>query len=103
MKKVHIALATMVIAFSSTSFADIRVTDSPNGAWVKVTDNGQPVANATVSLENYPQVRQTFKTGESGRVFIPISVTNSRSIKFRAVTEEGMVYSRYAFHSDKKR
>ncbi|MCW8327657.1 hypothetical protein MD588_02460 [Photobacterium sp. SDRW27] len=103
MKKLHFVLATAVLTFSATSSADIRVTDTQNGAWVKVTDNGQPAVNATVSLENYPQVGQTFQTGENGRVFIPISVNNSRSIKFKAVTQEGIVYSRFAFHSDSKR
>lgn len=103
MKKVNIVLATMAIAFSSTSFADLRVTNSQNGAWVKVTENGQPAVNATVSIENFPQVSKTFQTDEDGRVFIPLSLNNSRSLKYKAVTEEGNVHSRFAFHTDKKR
>lgn len=103
MRKTHIILAAMAIAFSSASLADLRVSSMSNGAWVKVTENGQPAANATVSLVNVPQVRQTFQTSENGRVFLPISLNNSRSIKFKAVTEDGNVYSRFAFHSDKKR
>lgn len=103
MKKVNIVLTSLMLAFSSTSFADIRVTNTQNGAWVKVTDSGQPAANATVSLVNLPQVRQTYQTDENGRVFVPISLNNSRSIKFKAVTEEGNTYSRFAFHGDKRR
>lgn len=103
MKRVSIVLATMAIAFSSASFADIQVTSTQNGAWVKVTDNGQPAANAMVTIENLPQVRKSFQTDENGRVYIPLSLNKSSSLKFKAVTEEGNVHSRFAFHGDRRR
>lgn len=102
MRKTHLVLAAMAMTFSSVSLADLRVSSMSHGAWVTVTEQGHPAANATVSLVNVPQVRQTFQTDENGRVFLPISINNSRSIKFKAVTEEGNVYSRFAFHSDKR-
>ena len=59
--------ATAVIVMSSSAFADIRVADTHNGAWVTVTENGQPAANATVSVANVPQQRQSYKTDANGR------------------------------------
>lgn len=103
MKKVNIVLSSIMIAFSSMSFADISITDTQNGAWVTVTDGGQPSANATVSIENQPQVRSTFQTDDSGRVFVPLSLNHSRSVKYKAVTEDGNEYSRFAFHGVQKR
>jgi len=103
MKKSNIVLSSVMIAFSSMSFADISISDTQNGAWVKVTDNGQPSANAVVSIENQPQVRSTYQTDDSGRVFIPLSLNSSRSIKYKAVTEDGNEFNRYAFHGVQKR
>ncbi|UTV28817.1 DUF4198 domain-containing protein [Photobacterium atrarenae] len=103
MNKVQLVLAAATVTMSSAAFADIKISDRENGAWVTVTHEGAPAANATVSIVNLPQVRQKYKTDENGRVFLPISVTNSRSVKFRAVTQEGNVYSKFAFHADKKR
>ncbi|MEJ2763818.1 hypothetical protein VV869_07530 [Photobacterium sp. MCCC 1A19761] len=103
MKKAQLVLAAAAVAMSTSAFADIKISDRENGAWVTVTHQGAPAANATVSVVNLPQVRQKYQTDENGRVFLPISVTNSRSVKYRAVTQEGNVYSKFAFHSDKKR
>lgn len=103
MKKVNIALSSVLIAFSSMSFADISISDTQNGAWVKVTDNGQPSANAVVSVENQPQVKGTYQTDDSGRVFIPLSLNSSRSVKYKAVTEDGSEFNRFAFHGVQKR
>lgn len=98
MKKVSIALASLMMGFSAMSYADIQVTDTQNGAWVTVTDGGQPSVNAVVSVVNQPQASNTFRTDESGRVFIPLSLNHSRSVKYKAVTESGGEYSRFAFH-----
>ncbi|MDO6496777.1 hypothetical protein [Photobacterium sanguinicancri] len=98
MKKSNIVLASMLIAFSSMSFAGLKVVDSQNGAWVTVTDNGKPVADAVVSATNVPQSKSEFKTNEKGRVFIPLTMNHSKSVKFKAVTPEGKEMSRFAFH-----
>lgn len=103
MEKVNVVLSSIMIAFSSISLADISVSDTQSGAWVTVTENGQPAANATVSLKNLPHNRNTFQTNEKGRVFVPLSLNHSRSIKYVAVTEDGNKYSRYAFHGEHKR
>ncbi|MCG7587071.1 hypothetical protein [Photobacterium sp. OFAV2-7] len=103
MKKVNIALSSVLIAFSSMSFADISISDTQNGAWVKVTDNGQPSANAVVSVENQSQVKGTYQTDDSGRVFIPLSLNSSKSVKYKAVTEDGNEFNRFAFHGVQKR
>lgn len=74
MLNLKVLTTTAVILMSSSAFADIRVADTHNGAWVTVTDNGQPAANATVSVANVPQQRGTYKTDENGRVFIPLTL-----------------------------
>ncbi|AJR06353.1 hypothetical protein C9J03_13380 [Photobacterium gaetbulicola] len=102
MSSLKVLTATAVIVMSSSAFADIRVADTHNGAWVTVTENGQPAANATVSVANVPQQRQSYKTDENGRVFIPLTLENSRSIKYKATTEGGKQSSRFAFHSTNK-
>ncbi|UXI02450.1 hypothetical protein [Photobacterium sp. TY1-4] len=102
MKKVSIALASLLMGFSALSYADIQVTDTQNGAWVTVTDGGQPSANAVVSVVNQPQAQNSFRTDDSGRVFIPLSLNHSRSVKYSAVTESGNEYSRFAFHGVRK-
>ncbi|MGF1885932.1 hypothetical protein L4D13_07290 [Photobacterium profundum] len=98
MKKSNIVIATMLIAFSSMSFAGLKVVDSPNGAWVTVTDNGKPVENAAVSAVNVPQSKAEFKTNDKGCVFVPLAINQSRSVKYKAVTQEGKEFSRFAFH-----
>ena len=102
MLNLKVLTTAAVILMSSSAFADIRVADTHNGAWVTVTDNGQPAANATVSVANVPQQRGTYKTDENGRVFIPLTLENSRSIKYKATTEDGKKSSRFAFHSTNK-
>lgn len=102
MKKSNVVLSTLLIAFSSVSFAGISVTDSNNGAWLTVTDKGQPAVNAMVSVENLPQIQSTFQTDSHGRVFVPLSLNRSTSVKYKAVTEDGQAFSRFAFHSDSR-
>ena len=102
MLNLKVLTTAAVILMSSSAFADIRVADTHNGAWVTVTNNGQPAANASVSVANVPQQRKTYKTDENGRVFIPLTLENSRSIKYRATTKDGKTSSRFAFHSTNK-
>lgn len=99
MSSLKVMTATAAILLSTSALADIRVADTHNGAWVTVTENGQPAANASVSVANVPQQRKTYQTDEKGRVFIPLTIEQSRSIKYKAKTESGRESSRYAFHS----
>ncbi|MGF1727132.1 hypothetical protein [Photobacterium nomapromontoriensis] len=102
MSSFKVLTTAAVILMSSSAIADIRVADTHNGAWVTVTENGQPAANASVSVANLPQQRKSYKTDEHGRVFIPLTLQNSRSIKYKATTESGKRSSRFAFHSTNK-
>ena len=102
MSSLKVLTVTAVIAMSTSAFADIRVADTHNGAWVTVTENGQPAANASVSVANVPQQKKSYTTDEKGRVFIPLTLENSRSIKYKAKTESGRESSRFAFHSTNK-
>ncbi|QUJ69289.1 hypothetical protein KDD30_21195 (plasmid) [Photobacterium sp. GJ3] len=102
MTSFKVLTATAVLLMSTSALADIRVTDTNNGAWVTVTENGQPAANASVSVANVPQQRKTFTTDERGRVFIPLQLNASRSVKFEATTENGQKSSRYAFTGQNK-
>ncbi|KLV04578.1 MULTISPECIES: hypothetical protein [Photobacterium] len=99
MSSLKVITASAVLIMSSSAMADIRVADTQNGAWVTVTENGQPAANASVSVANVPQQRKMYKTDENGRVFIPLSLQSSRSVKYKATTEDGKQSSRFAFHS----
>ncbi|OAN17858.1 hypothetical protein A3K86_02775 [Photobacterium jeanii] len=98
MKKSNIVLTSMLIAFSSMSFAGMKVVDSQNGAWVTVTDNGKPVADAVVKATNVAQSQAEYKTNEKGRVFIPLTMNASKAVKYKAVTPEGKEFGRFAFH-----
>ncbi|OLQ72899.1 hypothetical protein BIT28_06865 [Photobacterium proteolyticum] len=100
MKKKILTLSTVLAVFSSFSFADISIADSNSGAWVTVSDSGKPSVNATVTVENQPQIKEIFKTNENGRVFVPLSINHSTSIKYKAVTEDGKTFSRFAFHGE---
>ncbi|OAN11247.1 hypothetical protein A3K86_20025 [Photobacterium jeanii] len=102
MSSLKVIAASAVLVMSSSAFADIRVSSNANGAWVTVTENGQPAPNAEVTVANVPQSRGTFKTDETGRVFIPLTLHNSRSVKYKAKTESGKESSRFAFHSTNK-
>lgn len=103
MKKVSLTLAAVLLSVSSLSYADIQVTDSENGAWIKVTENGKPAVNSVISVENQPQSLSSFNTDETGRVFIPLAMNHSSSVKFKAVTTDGNEYTRTAFHSVNKK
>jgi len=100
MKKKIIALSSVLLTISSVSFAGIRVADSHGGAWVTVTDDGQPAANAEITIENQPQIQATFKTNENGRVFVPISTNHSTSVKYKAKTSDGNSFETVVFHSE---
>ena len=98
MKSLNIAVTAILIAFSSSSSAGLQIIDSHNGAWVSITNGNLPAANAIVSVENVPQVSSEFITNRHGRVFIPLPFNSSRSVKYKATTENGKVFSRFQFH-----
>jgi len=103
MKILNTAIAVMCVVFSTVTFADMKIVDTANGAWVTVSEQGAPVVNAEVTVKNVPQSKGTYTTNENGRVFVPLSLNSSRSVKYNAVTDDGTEYTRYTFHSASKR
>lgn len=96
-------LVSTLILLSGNVLADIRVADTHNGAWVTVTHNGSPVEGAQVSVKNVPQQKKTYLTNESGRVFIPLTLENSRSIKYKVTKPNAeKSESRFVFHATNK-
>lgn len=96
-------IASGLILLSGTALADIRIADTHNGAWVSVSHDGSPIQGAQVTVKNVPQQKSTYITDKNGRVFIPLTLENSRSIKYE-VTKPGAKSSesRFAFHSTNK-
>ncbi len=103
MKLFNITVSIVCLAFSTMSLADMKIVNTTNGAWVTTSEHGMPAANSEVTVKNIPQSRGTYITNENGRVFIPLSLKNSRSVKYNAVTENGTEYNRYLFHSESER
>ncbi len=80
-----------LILMSGSALADIRVVDTESGAWVTVRDNnGNPEAGAMVKMTNVPQDKEVYTTNANGRVFIPITLERSRSIRLEAQSQDGM-------------
>ncbi|MGF1734880.1 hypothetical protein [Photobacterium satsumensis] len=102
MKKLIPTIMLTAMFIPSLVSAQIRVTDTHNGAWVSVYENNEPVPNASVTIANVPQVKKNYMTDSKGKVFIPLTLESSRSVKYKATTENGSTYSRYAFHSTNK-
>lgn len=98
MSSFKVLTATAIILMSSSVFADMRVVDTHDGAWVTITENGKPAVNASVSIANVPQQGQSYQTDESGRVFVPLTLEKSRTVQYKATTESGRESSRFAFH-----
>lgn len=91
-------LLTLSLIFGSSIFAvnampsqdlDIQVMPRTQGAWVTVTQNGQPVSGATVN--------DKYMTSVGGRVFVFVNGESPRSAEFIAVTPEGETISTRAF------
>lgn len=96
-------IASGLLLLSGTALADIRIADTHNGAWVSVSHNGSPIQGAEVTVKNVPQQKSTYITDESGRVFVPLTLENSRSIKYQVVKPGAKSpESRFAFHSSNK-
>ena len=96
-----IALSTILVASMSASAVELNITDSGSGIHVKATEQSAPAAGLKVNLTNVPQLNgTTFTTDERGRVFIPLSLNASRSVKVVASDDMDMsVASRTVFHS----
>ncbi|MDX1301530.1 hypothetical protein [Photobacterium sp.] len=96
-------IASGLLLLSGTTLADIRVADTHNGAWVSVSHDGSPIQGAEVTVKNVPQQKATYITDENGRVFIPLTLENSRSIKYQVTKPDATTSeSRFAFHSTNK-
>ncbi|PSW13184.1 hypothetical protein C9J01_10020 [Photobacterium rosenbergii] len=96
-----IALSTLLVASMSASAVDLNITDSGSGLHIKATDQSAPAAGLKVNVTNVPQLNgSSFTTDENGRVFIPLSLNASRSVKVVATDDMDMsVASRTVFHS----
>ncbi|KXF81416.1 hypothetical protein [Enterovibrio coralii] len=85
MKTTIIALAMVFGASAAVAMPshnlDLDVTPANGGAWVKLTQNGQPVSGASIN--------DHFMTGDNGRVFVYVDSEPAKSIEFIAVTPDG--------------
>lgn len=95
----QIAIAALMVSASSVTLADIRVIDTQAGSWVRVTEQGQPAANARVSVNNKSNRGRVFITNERGEVFIPLYTRHSQVLHYSVLTENGNEYSETALHT----
>ncbi|MGF1701150.1 hypothetical protein L4D09_12705 [Photobacterium makurazakiensis] len=102
MKNIIPTIILTAMFIPSLVSAQIRVADTHNGVWVSVYENNEPVSNVSVTIANVPQVKESYITNSKGKVFIPMTLESSRSLKYKATTANGNTYSRYAFHSTNK-
>ncbi|MGF1687092.1 hypothetical protein L4C36_10395 [Photobacterium japonica] len=80
-----IALSTLLITSMSASAAVLKLTDTNSGIYVQANEQSQPVSGLTVKVTNVPQLNDaSFTTDEHGRVFIPLSLNASRSVRVEA-------------------
>lgn len=98
--KLTTALLIMSAAFNANAALKMTATPSNHGTWVKVMQDGVPVAGAEVT-SNRSQVA-TVVTGQDGRAFVFNRTNRSRSLRLTAVTPSGTEVSKHVFvHSDK--
>ncbi|MDD1782392.1 hypothetical protein LRP49_14565 [Enterovibrio sp. ZSDZ35] len=85
MKTTIIALAMVFGASAAVAMPshnlDLDVTPANGGAWVKLTQNGQPVSGASVN--------DKFMTADNGRVFVYVDSEPARSVEIIAITPDG--------------
>ncbi|OEE68016.1 hypothetical protein A1OO_19985 [Enterovibrio norvegicus FF-33] len=90
-------LALSMIFSSSIAMAmpshqlDIDVTPINDGAWVKLTQAGEPIVGASINNQ--------FVTNDRGRVFVSVDSQRPKSVKFTAITLDGETVSTKAFIS----
>ncbi|MDD1830223.1 hypothetical protein LRP52_49805 [Photobacterium sp. ZSDE20] len=95
-----IALSTLLIASASASAVELQLRDTQNGIYVKATEQSEPASGLTVNVANVPQLNDaSFTTDERGRVFIPLTLNSSRSVKVEASDMGQSVASTTIFHS----
>ncbi|PKF51005.1 hypothetical protein [Enterovibrio nigricans] len=68
---------------------NLDVTPANGGAWVKLTQNGQPVSGASINDQ--------FMTAENGRVFVYVDSEPAKSIEIIATTPDGDFATTRAF------
>lgn len=77
-----IVISALLATSMSTSAIELELTDSNNGIYAKTTEGSKPVSGAIVNVSNVPQLNdKLFTTDERGRVFIPLSLNASRSVR----------------------
>ena len=96
-----IALSTLLLAsLSAMAGVQLKLIDSANGVYVKATELSRPVSGLDIKVENVPQLNGvSFSTDKRGRVFIPLSLNASRSVKVEAIDMGEKVVSRNIFLS----
>ncbi|WEM44310.1 hypothetical protein PTW35_23800 (plasmid) [Photobacterium sp. DA100] len=103
MATIKTVIASGLLLLSGTALADIKIADTHSGAWISVSHDGSPIKGAEVTVKNVPQQKSTFSTNENGRVFIPLTLENSRSIKYEVIKPgTNTTETRIAFHSSNK-
>ncbi|MCQ1058445.1 hypothetical protein ACQKPX_02760 [Photobacterium sp. DNB23_23_1] len=65
--------AAVLLSSPVMAYLNLDVTPQNEGAWVKVSDNGTPVSNVTITT-NAPGTG-SFTTDEHGRIFVTINIT----------------------------
>ncbi|MGR5062282.1 hypothetical protein [Photobacterium lutimaris] len=102
MLKLTGTMIAATVLLSSPVMADLNldVTPQNEGAWVKVSENGAPASNVTITT-NVPGTG-SFTTDEHGRAYVTIASNRSGSVKFRAMDVEGNLAYKSALISKDK-
>lgn len=98
MKNVKIAtsMAALLTLVSASAFAasenyDVQIFNLDDSALVKVTDNGQPVDGAKVTMTGLTS--QTFKTSAGGTVTLTNTSSSPRSFTISVKQPDGSITS----------
>ena len=102
MKTVSKFMIPALLLASTSAFAGLNLhfTTEDNAAWVKVTDNGAPVANATVTTDHTGD--KAFTTDEQGRTYIFIPEIHSGAVNFTATDDAGQTVSKKQYIKNEK-
>ncbi|MGR5065166.1 hypothetical protein [Photobacterium sp. DNB22_13_2] len=102
MKKLSTFIIPALLIASTSAFAslDLHFATEQDATWVKVTDNGQPVANATITTDYTGD--NEFITDEEGKTYIFINALHSSSVDFTAVDMKGQTVSKKHYIKEEK-
>ncbi|MDV5168554.1 hypothetical protein [Photobacterium rosenbergii] len=102
MKTISKVMIPALLLASTSAFAglELHFTTQNNAAWVKVTDNDQPVAGATVTTDHTGN--ESFITDEQGRTYIFIPEIHSSAVNFTATDDAGQTVSKKQFIKNEK-